>query len=240
MRLPIIRRSVLLLALLAALPLSLAHPASAREALYLGAAELDLVSILPPPVTAGSAADREQLAVVLRAQQAASPERIEQAKRDAKESIDVLFGALFGKALDARALPATTRLFARLEESEGAVVGPAKTAFGRVRPYLSNPEIKALVRPSTSGAYPSGHTTYAAVAAILVGDMVPEKRPQLFERAADYAWSRVIAGMHYPNDLDGGRLAGTALVVALRDRPAFKADYEAARRELRAFLGLAP
>ena len=228
-------RRLLLLALLA-VPLA----ASAREPTYITAQELDLVSILPPPIVAGSAADREQLAVVLRAQRTASPERIEQARRDADESVDTMFAAVLGKALPASALPATTRLFARLEDTEDAVVAPTKTAFKRVRPYLSDPEIKALVRPSITGSYPSGHTTHITASSIVMGDIVPEKRDAIWERAHDYAWSRVIAGMHYPNDLDGGKIAGTAIAVALRNQPAFKADYEAARRELRQYLGLAP
>ncbi|GEP57840.1 acid phosphatase [Reyranella soli] len=228
-------RRLLLLALLA-VPLA----ASAREPTYITAQELDLVSILPPPVVAGSAADREQLAVVLRAQRTASPERIEQARRDADESVDTMFAAVLGKALPASALPATTRLFARLEDTEDAVVAPTKTAFKRVRPYLSDPEIKALVRPSITGSYPSGHTTHITASSIVMGDIVPEKRDAIWERAHDYAWSRVIAGMHYPNDLDGGRLTGTAIAVALRNRPEFKADFDAAKRELRQYLGLAP
>jgi acid phosphatase (class A) len=226
-------RRLLLVALLA-VPLA----ASAREPPYITAADLDIVSILPPPVTTGSAADREQLAVVLRAQRTASPDRIEQARRDADESVDVMFAPVFGKALPAAALPATTRLFVRLEETGDAVVGPAKKVFKRPRPYLADPEIKALVRPSISGSYPSGHTTHITASAIIMGDIVPEKRDAIWERAHDYAWSRVIAGMHYPNDLDGGRLAGTAIAVAVRDRPEFKADFDAARRELRAFLQL--
>ena len=56
-------RRVLLLFLLA-VPLA----ASAGEPPYITAQELDLVSILPPPIAAGSEADRAQLAVVLRAQ----------------------------------------------------------------------------------------------------------------------------------------------------------------------------
>jgi acid phosphatase (class A) len=221
------RRLLLVFALLAALP------ALARERPYLTAQDLDLVSILPPPIV-----DRAQEELVLAAQRAASAERIEQARRDGDESIDTAFGAVFGKALDARSLPATTRLFARLDATEGAIVSPAKRAFKRMRPYLSNPEIKALVRPSISGSYPSGHTTYITVAAIMVATMVPEKRDAIWQRADDYAQSRVIGGMHYPNDLLGGRLAGTAIAAAVQGRPEFKADFEAARRELRAFLQL--
>lgn len=224
----------LLLLVLLAVPLA----ALAREPPYITAQDLDIVSILPPPVTADSVGGREQLAVVLRAQRSATPERIEQAKRDADESVDAMFAGVLGRALPASALPATTRLFVRLEETGDAVVGPAKAAFKRVRPYLSDPEIKALVRPSVSGSYPSGHSTHITASAIVMGDIVPEKRDAIWERAHDYAWSRVIAGMHYPNDLDGGRLAGTAIAVALRNRPEFKADFEAAKRELRQYLKL--
>ena len=227
-------RRLLLLALLVA-PLA----ASAREPPYLTAQDLDIVSLLPPPVAAGSVADREQLAVVLRAQRSATPERIEQAKRDADESVDTMFAAVLGKPLPPATLPATTRLFVRLEETGDAVLSPVKTAFKRVRPYLSDPEIKALVRPSVTGSYPSGHTTHINASAIVMGDIVPEKRDAIWERAHDYAWSRVIGGMHYPNDLDGGARAGTAIAVALQGKPEFKSDFQAARRELRQYLGLA-
>jgi acid phosphatase (class A) len=224
-----LRRALLALALLAALP------AAAREPPYLTAQELDLVSFLPPPVV-----DPEQQAMVLAAQRAATPERIAQAQRDVDESPDTMFGAVVGKPLDGAALPNTTRLFARMRATEDAVTGPAKQAFKRVRPYLSNPEIKPLVRPSISGSYPSGHTTNATLAAIVMGDIVPEKRDAIWQRAADYSQSRVVGGMHYPNDLFGGKLAGTAIAVALQSRPEFKADFDLARRELRQYLGLAP
>ena len=93
------------------------------------------------------------------------------------------------------------------------------------------------MRPSISGSYPSGHTTNATLAAIVMGDIVPEKRDAIWQRAADYSHSRVVGGMHYPNDLFGGKLAGTAIAVALQSRPEFKADFAAARRELQAVSG---
>lgn len=222
-----LRRALLALALVAALP------AAAREPPYLTVQDLDLVSFLPPPIV-----DPEQLAMVLTVQRAASPERIEQARRDGDESPDTMFGAVLGKSIDERQLPATSRLFTRLRATEDAVVGPAKKAFKRVRPYMSSTDVKPLVRPSISGSYPSGHTTNATLAAIVMGDMVPEKREAIWLRAADYSHSRIVGGMHYPNDLFGGKLAGTAIAVALQSRPEFKADFEAAKRELRQYLQL--
>jgi len=222
-----LRRALLALVLLAA------FPAAAREPPYLTPQDLDLVSILPPPVV-----DPEQLALVLAAQRAATPERIEQAKRDVDESPDTMFGAVLGKAIDEKQLPATARLFTRMRSTEDELTGPAKKAFKRVRPYLSSSEIKPLVRPSVSGSYPSGHTTNATLAAIVMGNIVPEKRDAIWARAIDYSQSRVVGGMHYPNDLFGGKLAGTAIAVALQSQPEFKADFAAARRELRQYLQL--
>lgn len=228
------RRFLFVLALLAALP------AAAREPAYLTAQDLNLAIILPPPVVAGSEADRRQQDVVLAAQRAASTDRIAQAVRDADESLDTMFGAVLGKPLLAADLPATIRLFDRLGETEEVVVDGAKKAFARRRPYLSNAEIKPLVRPSTSGSYPSGHTTRVNAAAIVLAALVPEKRDAIWQRASDYAWSRVVGGMHYPNDLDGGARAGTAIAVAVMGRAEFKAGFEAARRELRQYLELQP
>jgi acid phosphatase (class A) len=65
-----LRRHVLALLALAALA---ASPVLAREQPYLTAQDLDLVAIMPPPAANGSDADREQQAVVLAAQRAASP-----------------------------------------------------------------------------------------------------------------------------------------------------------------------
>ena len=122
------RRFVLLFALLVA-----ALPAAAREAPYLTPQDLDLMSYLPTPNVAGSVAHKEQLALVLKMQQTMPADRIEQAKRDATETLDVAFSGVLGKPLTAASLPATTHLMARLTETEDVVVEPAKTAFGRAR-----------------------------------------------------------------------------------------------------------
>jgi len=40
--------------------------------------------------------------------------------------------------------------------------------------------------------------------------------------------------------LVGGKMAGVVIAQALTSRPEFRADYDAARRELRQYLGLQP
>jgi acid phosphatase (class A) len=213
-------------------------PVLAGEPPYLTAKQLDLRMMLPPPVAAGTARDKEEQDAVIAAQKAASPERIALAAADAEESVFDMFARTLGPAFAPANLPKASVFFARVGASEDDVVDPAKPFFGRVRPFLANPDaIKPLVKPSKSGAYPSGHTTRVTMVAIILAGMMPEKKDIIWARADEYAQSRVIGGMHYPNDLDAGRRAGTAMAALMFADPAFRADYEAAKVEVRKAMG---
>ncbi len=59
-------------------------------------------------------------------------------------------------------------------------------------------------------------------------------------RADDFAFHRVVAGVHYPSDVEAGEHAGTALAAFLLASPTFQPDYAEARQELRAALKLPP
>jgi acid phosphatase (class A) len=70
--------------------------------------------------------------------------------------------------------------------------------------------------------------------------MVPEKSPQIFARGREYGENRVVAGVHFPSDIEGGRLSATAIAAALMENEQFKNDLNEAKAELRGVLGLAP
>ena len=210
----------------------------AGELPYLTTKQLNIIPFLPTPVLNGSPQDKEQQAQVIAIQKAASPERIALANKDSEETVYAMFASVMGPQFQPANLPVTTHVFARIGETEDAVVDPVKSYFGRIRPFLNNPEIKALVKPSSSNSYPSGHTSRSTMMAVILSSMVPEKRNEIFERANDYAQSRIIGGMHYPNDLEAGRRAGSAMAATLLASPTFMADFEAARAELRKALGL--
>lgn len=210
----------------------------AAELPYLTTRQLDIIPFLPAPVANGSAQDKEQQAEVIAVQKAASAERIALANSDSEETVYAMFASVMGAQFKPANLPVTSQVFERMGETEDAVVDPVKAYFGRVRPFLNNPAIKALVKPSKSNSYPSGHTSRSTMMAIVLSRMVPEKRAEIFERANDYAYSRIVGGMHYPNDLEAGRRAGSAMAATLLASPTFMADFEAARAELRKLLGL--
>ncbi len=57
-------------------------------------------------------------------------------------------------------------------------------------------------------------------------------------RAWTYAENRLVAGMHYPSDVEMGRIAGSIIAAFAMKEPQFMDDYAAAKVELRAALGL--
>lgn len=218
--------------------IALSFSAFAAESPYLTHKQLDIIPFMPAPVANGSAEDRAQQMLVIAAQKAATPERIALANSDAEETVYAMFSTVLGPNFKPANLPLFTAMFARMGDTEDAVVDPVKAFFGRTRPFLNNPDIKPLVKASKSGSYPSGHTSRSTMMAIVLSSMLPEQRAAIFARANDYAESRIIGGMHYPNDLDAGRRAGSAMAATLLASPTFNTDFEAAKVELRKALGL--
>jgi acid phosphatase (class A) len=229
----ITRRLLLATSLIA----GLAFQAQAAEP-YITSKTMDLTVLVPPPPAKGSAQDQADMQAVLEAQANASEARRAQALADSDETIYVMFAAILGPKFNAASLPKTSLLFERIGESEDETLDAAKPFFGRVRPWMANPEVKAYARPSKTPSYPSGHTTRVNIDAIMMAAMVPEKKTEIWARADDYAQSRVIGGMHYPTDIVAGRRTGSAMAAVMLQDPKFKADFDAAKAELRSVLGL--
>jgi acid phosphatase (class A) len=216
---------------------SLALPAFAAEP-YVTAKTFDLAILLPLPPVAGSAVDKADMQAVLDAQAQASDARKKMAFEDSEESVYLMFTRVLGDKFTAANTPKLAAMFERIAESEGETLDPVKPIFGRVRPWIANPDVKAIAKPTKSQAYPSGHTTLVTITAIVVAGMVPEKRREIWARAYEYAESRVIGGMHFPSDIEAGLRSGTAIAGAMFALPGFQADYAAARAEVRSALGL--
>jgi acid phosphatase (class A) len=221
-------------------PLPAAGSTPADTAQCVDARTLDLRRILPPPPAAGSPQERAELDVLLRIEAHRTPRQTERARKDARLDILGFADALGGRpgALTMARLPLTLALFRHVSADEFAVVDAAKREFSRPRPFTVEPRLHPVVAPPHSPSYPSGHSTWAYTTALVLGDMVPERRQQLLARAAEYAYDRNVAGVHYPSDVEAGRLAGTALAALLFACQPFDAEEAASRAELRSALGL--
>jgi acid phosphatase (class A) len=119
-----------------------------------------------------------------------------------------------------------------------AALTPAQLATLKVDVGAASAGTSGMLADLAHSSYPSGHATFGTVCAILLADMVPEKRAVLFARGLDYAHSRMILGAHFPSDLEGGRLTGTVAAQLLMQNPRFQHDFSSARINLREALGL--
>lgn len=203
------------------------------------ASSLDLRRILAPPPGTDSPRARAELDELLRIQAHRTSSEADLARRDAVRSI-YRFAEALGDARGLRTarLPRTLALLRHIGFDETAVLTPAKRDFARPRPFAVEPRLAPIVARPTSGSYPSGHSLWAYTTALVLSDMVPERRAQLLARANQYARNRTVAGVHYPSDVEAGKLAGTALAAMLFACPAFEREEAAARKELRGALRL--
>jgi undecaprenyl-diphosphatase len=86
-----------------------------------------------------------------------------------------------------------------------------KVAVGEGRPSEPDP----LVTVPHSHSFPSGHAATAFAAATVLSSLVPRAAPAFFLLAAAIGYSRLYAGVHWPLDVLGGALIGTATALLL-------------------------
>lgn len=203
---------------------------------FVDPAKLDLRTLLPPPPAADSAQTRAELAEIHAIEKARTPEREKIAQDDQTETVFAVVRGDLGPDFTAAKLPVTAAFFEKLLADEGVIVDPAKDAWRRPRPAVADPTVKVCVKPSTSGSYPSGHSTVAYMTALVLSDMLPEQRVAIFDDAARFAESRVICGVHYRSDTVASQAAAVAIVMQVRANPAFQKEFVAAKAEVRKVL----
>ncbi len=224
------RRSAIawLLASVAATAIPVLAKDTAIAPYYLPAGTVDLTQLLAPPPNLDSPLERYDEKKIGQALAQRTNADLVQVATDKHRSIFV-FASVLGKQFVPASLPLTAALFRHAGADTETLVEQAKAHFARPRPPGA---------PQTHGSYPSGHAAFAACSAVLLSQMVPEKRDALFARASIFAESRIIAGVHYPSDVEAGWISGTVIAAALLRQPRFQSDFSAATVELRAALGL--
>jgi acid phosphatase (class A) len=230
-------RSCYLFVSLIAAALAVSSAATAGEPFYLDPAAVDLIHVLAPPPAVGSPAGQADLQAVLDAVQSRTDAQIEHAQADDRKIV-FRFADVMGPNFRPENLPLTTLLFQHVYTDGDAVTFVTKSYFKRQRPFVVDPDIKIIVVQAPDFSYPSSHATFAYEAGILLAEMVPEKAAAIFERSADYAHDRVIAGVHFPTDVEAGRISGSVIDNVLLHNAHFLTDFERAKSEVRAALGL--
>jgi acid phosphatase (class A) len=229
---------VLVIGLLTLIPVAGAV-AHSDGTFYIEPSQVDLDHLLAPPPALGSTAETKDLAAVVEAEKDRDAAAAVEAEEDHARTV-FRFADVMGAGFTPQNLPFATKFFGRVFSDQNKIVKETKGYFARPRPFVVDSSLTPMVYPKPTPSYPSGHTTFAYVMAILLADMVPEKAVPIFDRAAEYGYNRVVAGAHFPTDVEAGRIAGTVIDSVFFHEPRFMTDFMRARAEVRGALGLAP
>jgi acid phosphatase (class A) len=94
-----------------------------------------------------------------------------------------------------------------------------KDRVQRPRPFVSHPEIHVCLPPESGWSFPSGHSAFFRSAAVLVADLVPERRERLLAVGLLGGTSRTVCGLHYPSDVEAGQRLGEAAALQILNSP---------------------
>jgi len=116
---------------------------------------------------------------------------------------------------------------------------PAKEYFQYARPFRWSSKsvvVPTLIpainpNPQKDGGFPSGHANAAYLSAYAMAYAVPERYQELLTRGSELSHNRIVAGMHSPLDVMGGRVMATALAAAILSDPANESLKKAAYAE---------
>jgi acid phosphatase (class A) len=210
---------------------------------YLMESDADFADLLPAPPADGSARDQADMRALLALQKTLTPQRLERIQADTQQSVYQVAGEVLGPSFTKDHFPLAGEFFDKVNKDSAVGVRAIKQKYKRLRPFQADKEVQSppnIAAASQGPTYPSGHGTFGAEVAILLSMMVPEKRSELFARGWQYGEQRILSGVAYPSDWEAGHIGATVMVTLMLQKPAFKADFEATKAEVRKGLGLAP
>jgi acid phosphatase (class A) len=233
-------RSIALAILLASIALGVFLQLHDGPPQFLRANSAEFVALVAAPPAPDSMQTRHELDALLTMQRQRTPRDVAFARADRKTEVWQFAAALGLTPKHMRGLHAVQDLAERVEDDIRPYVRAAKHHFLRLRPYEIEPRLDPCIADVRGDlSYPSGHATYGYLIAYLLSDMVPERRTQLLQRAREFARQRSVCGVHFPSDVEAGRLGAEWLARRFLQEPDYRMAAIPATRQLRAELGLA-
>ncbi|HVJ66061.1 MAG TPA: phosphatase PAP2 family protein [Bdellovibrionota bacterium] len=143
------------------------------------------------------------------------------AKKEVLVSLESFFGgeqSILSRADIQRLAP----FFEQVRNDADFFIQKLKVDLPRPRPFKYIPELKPCVPLEVTMSYPSGHATLAELFSLILADIYPAKKEQLFARAKQIGTNRILAGMHHRSDVSAGQELGRLLYAHFKKNQAFK------------------
>jgi acid phosphatase (class A) len=199
-------------------------------------ARLDPTRLLPgppPPGSAAARADADALGAAAAGRNGPDWARAATLNGVRTPAFQQALSCALGVTLSEQRTPALRRLLARTSVEMRALTDRAQAYFNRPRPFGADPA--ASCDPEAAGlgpSYPSGQAATGWLWALVLADVRPGRQRELLGFGADAGDVRISCRAHWLSDVADGRLLAAAVHQQMRALPAYKADVEAARREV--------
>ncbi|MET0327348.1 MAG: phosphatase PAP2 family protein [Luteimonas sp.] len=224
-----------------AVPVVVPESSAGRTIGYLDAPAFDSRALLPAPPAPGSAAQAHDDAIAQRSLALHDTARWRQATVDADldfPAAEPLFACALGVEISMQATPHLVRLLRRSLADASNAGRAAKDHWQRSRPFVQNGAPVCtpgdLPRMTHSASYPSGHTAIGWTWALALVELAPERADALLQRGRAFGESRLVCNVHWHSDIVEGERVGAATFARLQASQAYRADVDAARREVAA------
>jgi len=203
--------------------------------------DVPLAALLMPPPKHDSAQTKAELDELVRLQELRTSDQVKHAKEDDHRTLERFLG---GIGIKVENLSASAKsFFDCIGDSVREATHEVKGTFMRTRPYrLPHNKLHILKTPSDrdSSSYPSVHATYGAAVGLVLAEIIPEKKEAIYRRIHDYAYSRLLSGVHFRSEIYAGEIAGVAIAASLMNKEAFRDQLKDVRAELRKTIGITP
>ena len=147
--------------------------------------------------------------------------------------VTTYFSEPYGMTISNETTPALYFLLESTLVTGEVAMGRIKRYYKRQRPCLryKEPTGSGEVFPETSYSYPSGHTIRGWLTAMVLAEINPAVRNQVFALAQEYCENRVIVGAHWQSDVEAGIAAAGIYMAMLHSNAEFLEDMRAAKAE---------
>jgi acid phosphatase (class A) len=208
---------------------------------YLQPTELpDSKALLPPPPAAGTAALAADEEAYRATRALRDTPRWALAAKDAELRFPKAtehFSCALGMPISADATPHLNMLLRRVRMDASRATDKAKDHYKRKRPFMVSGDpicTPGELASLKAESYPSGHASIGWAWALTLAELAPDRADALLARGLAFGRSRIVCGVHWESDVEGGRIIAAATVSRLHADPVFVAQMAAARKEIEA------
>jgi hypothetical protein len=197
---------------------------------YVEAKDFDFKTLLPAPPADGSDTWRAEMDQLLKLQDKRTDDDVKRIESESKMTAFIFTNAL-GPWFNEKELPKTAAFLAQVMKDTSEVVTAGKETYQRHRPFKTEPKLHPCSAQEKTFSYPSSHSARAMVIAMVLSEMLPERKKALMAEGMQIGDDRALAGQHYPSDVAAGRVLAKAIFEKMEQEPKFQKALEEAKAE---------